>query len=269
MNRWLPILFFSIFLSQSFGQGRIDGFYHDKGDGNAVIGLGFEDSNRYQAGRSTLDFGRSLYYANFYGSYGIEENFNASISIPYLISDDQRNFQDLTVFVKYRVYRFSGTIGTLELSLAGGLSTPISNYELGGLNDIGQQATVIETRGMGHYQWNSGWFITAQSGYSFKLEEVPNSIPFTLKLGKASSKWYYDVYYDFQYSFGGIDYRGTPRPQNFKAFGTNFHKAGGTLYTSFSNQWGGYVSLAYTIDGRNIFTGPAYGLGTVFSFGRK
>ncbi|HAT66010.1 MAG TPA: hypothetical protein DCS66_15670, partial [Flavobacteriaceae bacterium] len=109
-------------------------------------------------------------------------------------------------------------------------------------------------------------FTSLQSGYSFKLEEVPNSFPFVIKAGRASSKWYYDIYYDFQHSFGGIDYLGTPSPQNFRAFGVDYHKVGGTVYKPFSNNIGAYVSLSYVLSGRNVFQGPAYGIGIVYNF---
>jgi len=52
----------------------------------------------------------------------------------------------------------------------------------------------------------SGWFLNLQSGFSFKFKEVPNSFPVTFKKGKASTKNYFDFWYDFQHSFGGIDY---------------------------------------------------------------
>ncbi len=96
--------------------------------------------------------------------------------------------------------------------------------------DIGQRATILDTRILAHYQWHTQWFVTAQTGFSYKLEEVPNSIPVAIKIGKAANRWYYDVYYEHQYTFGGIDYRGTPRPQNFRELGVDYHKIGATLY---------------------------------------
>ena len=58
--------------------------------------------------------------------------------------------------------------GKLQLSLAGGFSTPIGNYTTGGLNDLGQRATILEGRALIHYHWHTGWFATFQSGYSYK-----------------------------------------------------------------------------------------------------
>ncbi|MFT4848533.1 MAG: hypothetical protein ACI83B_001064 [Sediminicola sp.] len=79
-------------------------------------------------------------------------------------------------------------------------------------------------------------------------------------------KWYYDVYYGYQYSFGGIDYLGTPAPQDFREFGSDYHKVGGTLYRAFKGNWGAYLSLSYLLSGRNTFLGPVYGVGLVYNF---
>ncbi|MBA3986493.1 MAG: hypothetical protein H0X63_07985 [Flavobacteriales bacterium] len=48
----------------------------------------------------------------------------------------------------------------IELGTGLGFSTPFSNYEIGGLNDIGQMATILDTRAMAHFQWNTGRFFT-------------------------------------------------------------------------------------------------------------
>jgi hypothetical protein len=252
--------------SESFSQGKIDGFFRGKGNATAVFGMGFEDNKNYFIGNDKSDISRSLYYANLYGSYGFTDNLDVSVSIPFLSSNKNTNFQDILLFTKYRVFQKEMKTGNLQLSIAGGFSTPISNYEIGGLNDIGQQATVIESRAVVHYQWNTGWFATLQSGYSYKFAETPSSLPLTFKAGKATAKWYYDFYYDYQHSFGGIDYRGTPPPQNFKEIGSDFHKIGGTVFTSFSENLGAFISLSYVLSGRNVFQGPGYGAGLVYNF---
>lgn len=263
------IIPFLLVTTISISQGKIDGFYKGKQQGAVVLGIGFEDSKAYFAGTNKLDLGRSLYYISVFSAYGITENLDANVAIPYLISDDNANFQDIAAFLKYRIFQIKSDHGSLEISGGAGFSTNLTNYDLGGLNDIGQRATIIETRGMFHYGFNTGWFATLQSGYSFKTGTTPNSVPATLKLGRATSNWYFDLYYDFQHSFGGIDYRGTPRPQDFSAFGVDFQKVGGTFYKPFSEKTGAYLSLSYVLDGRNVFQGPGYGIGLVYNFDSK
>lgn len=264
------ILFLMTLLTTNvFSQGKIDGFYRGHGNATSVLGLGFEDSQGYFAGRNKVDLSRNLYYANLFVSYGILENLDAQISIPYLMSDDNKDFQDLSFFAKYRFYQNETESGNLQLSFGAGLSTPMSDYNIGGLNDLGQQATIIDIRAMLHYQFKTNWFSTVQSGLSYKFEEVPNSVPFTLKIGKAGSKFYLDAYYEYQHSFEGTDYLGTPRPQNFREFGVDYHKVGSTAFTPIFKNLGVYVSYSYIFAGRNTFQGPSYGFGLSYDFKRK
>ena len=251
-----------------FAQGKIDGFYRGANKATLVLGFGFEDGKKYFSGESLgkLDLSKSVFYSSLFGAYGITEDLDVNVTIPYIISDDNANFQDIAIFLKYRLIKIPSNKGRFEFSFSGGFSTNLTVYELGGLNDIGQQATVIDSRGLVHYQSSTGWFATAQSGFSFKKNPTPNSIPFTFKAGKATTNWYYDIYYDFQHSYGGIDYLGTPRPQDFRTFGVDFQKIGGTVYRPFSENFGIYTSLSYVFDGRNIFQGAGYGLGAVYNF---
>lgn len=260
------ILFFILLSFKSFSQGKIDGFYRGKGNATLVLGLGFEDPKHYFAGDTKTDLSRSAYYVNLFASYGLTENLDAQVALPYISSNKNSDLQDVSLFLKYRFYNKENGNGKLEMSFGSGFSTPASDYDIGGLNDIGQQATIIDTRLMLHYQWKTQWFATLQSGFSFKFEETPNSLPVTLKVGTSKNNWYYDVYYDYQHSFGGTDYLGSPAPQNFKEFGVDYHKVGGTVYTSFSKNLGAYINLSYLLAGRNSFQGAAYGVGLVYDF---
>ncbi|WP_347374232.1 transporter [Aequorivita sp. Q41] len=264
--KFLCTLVFSLaIIFNGFSQGKIDGFYKGKNNGTIVLGLGFEDPKNYFAGYEKLDLGRSLYYVAIFSAYGITDNLDVNVSLPYLSSNKQSGFQDISIFFKHRFFQSVSEKGDLDFSFGVGLSTPISNYNIGGLNDLGQQATILEARVMAHYKWKIGWFVTLQSGFSFKFKETPNSIPLTFKAGKAAGNWYYDVFYDYQHSLGGIDYRGTPSPQNFKELGVTYQKVGGTLYKSFTENFGTAINLSYSLQGRNSFQGPSYGLSIVYN----
>ena len=188
------------------------------------------------------------------------------MTIPYIVSDDNANFQDVSIYLKQRVVKISIANSVLEFSGVAGFSTNLTDYDLGGLNDIGQQATIFDLRGVVHFQNDQGWFLTAQSGYSFKSDPTPDSLPIVLKAGKAVANWYFDVYFDYQHSFGGIDYLATPRPQDFRELGVDFKKLGGTFYKPVSECLGLYGTLSYVFEGRNIFRSPGYGLGLVYNF---
>lgn len=266
MKQYFILLLFTFFFSGSYSQAKIDGFYRGSGNGTTVLGLGYEDTPNYFIGTERSDIGRSLFYASFFGAYGITNRLDVNISMPFFLNDDALQIQDVSFYLKYLAYEYQLEKSKLELSFALGFSTPASDYEIGRVNDIGQQATLLEPRFMLHYKGNSGWFLTFQSGYAFKFEEVPDSLPVTFKVGTALSNWYFDAWYDYQHSFGGIDYRGTPRPQNFREIGVDYHKAGGTVYRSLGVDFGVYASFSYVISGRNVFQGPAYGIGLVYDF---
>lgn len=251
-----------------FSQGKIDGFYQGQGNTTIVVGGGFEDSNEYLAGKDKTGFERDTYYISLFTSYGITDNLDINVSLPYIESGKNKNFQDISIALKHRFFKKLYANGVLELSGSAGFSTPVSNYKIGGLFDIGQQATILESRIMSHYKVNSGWFATLQSGFSYKLEEVPNSVPLTLKAGRAKKNIYYDIYYDAQFAMGGIDYLGTPRPQNFRELGVTYHKVGTTIFAPILGNFGAYGTFSYIIGGRNIFLGPIYGVGLSYNFGR-
>jgi len=256
-----------LFITNSFygsAQGAISGFYNNKGDANIVVGAGFEDSKNYYIGRVKSDLSRNLYSVSLFGIYGINDRLNVQASLPYLSSDEQNDFQDAQFFLKYKALQKDWETDKLELSFATGFSFNLTNYNIGGLNDLGQQAKILETRALLHYQKKSGWFVNLQSGFSFKFENIPNSFPLTLKFGKASTKSYVDFWYDFQYAFGGIDYRGTPNPQDFRLLGVNYHKIGGTYHFSLSKKSGIYIAPSYVISGRNVFSGFAYYVGWTY-----
>jgi len=259
-------IFILIFIiPKAISQGNIDGFYLSENKLSVTVGGGYENSNDYLAGTEEVGLSRNAYYLSLFAAYGLRDDLDINVSIPYIESGDNKNLQDLYVGIKYKIKQYNFSDGSLELSSAVGLSTPLSDYEIGDLNDIGQQATIIETRAMAHYKDNSGWFATVQSGFSFKQKETPNSLPVALKLGKATSSWYYDVFYDYQHSFGGIDYLGTPGPQNFREFSVDYHKVGGTLYRTVREDFGVFVSYSYILEGRNIFTGPTYSAGITYT----
>ncbi|EDP97936.1 hypothetical protein U8527_18255 [Kordia algicida OT-1] len=249
---------------QTSAQGAISGFYNQKGKTTLVLGAGFEDSKNYFIGREKSDLSRNLHSVSLFGIYGINDRFNVQASLPYLSSGEQNGLQDAQIYLKYKALESTVKTDKLELSFATGFSFNVSDYRIGGLNDLGQQAKILETRALLHYQKQSGWFANLQSGFSFKFEEVPNSFPIGFKFGKASAKGYFDFWYDFQYSFGGIDYRGTPRPQNFREIGVNYHKVGGTYHYPFSQKSGIYIAPSYTITGRNVFQGFAYHVGFTY-----
>jgi len=243
------------------GQGRVDGFYKSKGDIDLVANVGFEANPFYYAGRDKISLTRNILFTNFFMAYGISDKFNLNFSVPFLVVNGKEiGVQDLNLFFKYKLLSIKST----QISLASGFSSNITNYQTEGGSALGQQAKIVDVRIVTHSSFNKGYFSTFQIGYSFKSDPTPNSLPLALKVGLASSKYYVDFWYEYQYSFGGLDYLGIFVPISFKQLGVDYHKIGGTFYKPIKNKLGVFVGASYLIGGRNTSSGVSVNTGIVF-----
>lgn len=257
----LSIVFFHLIC---FAQGPVDGFY--KGKGNAEIGLGGGASfnKKFYAGTDLITLKRNIINVSVFAGFGLTENLDISASLPYLVVNDQKSFQDASVYLKYRLFNRKLSSGSLQLSIAAGFSSNVVDYETEGGSALGQEAKVIDLRPILHFASNNGWFYTLQGAYLYKFSPVPEAINAGLKIGRATSKFYFDLWYAYQYSFGGLDYRGEPSPSTFRELGVNYNQVGGTYYRPFTDKLGGYIGASYSFAGRNTVNGYGLNLGVTF-----
>ena len=241
-------------------QGRVDGFYKGKGNLDLVLGGGAEINSKFYAGNELVNLSRTITNSNVFLAYGILEKLDVNISAPYVMVDGNGGLQDGAIYLKYAVFEKELSKGKLSFTLAAGYSTPLSDYETEGITAIGQQASVIDARPLIHYFANNGWFGTAQFGMQTKSDPTPNAMGAALKIGKASDKYYYDFWYEFQESDGGFDYLGIPAAPSFKALGADFHRVGLTYYRPIKEKLGFFIGGAYTLAGRNV--GQGFGINT-------
>jgi hypothetical protein len=115
-----------------------------------------------------------------------------------------------------------------------------------------------------HAQNKDGYFLTAQSGYDYRFDPVPDAYASSLKIGLARSTFYLDAFLDFQNSVNGKDYRGRPAPNNFRELEVDFLRTGVTFFKPINKQLGAFINGSYTVDGRNVGLGPAVNLGITF-----
>jgi len=262
LKKIIPIiLLFSC--SLAFSQGRVDGFYKGKGNVEVVAGGGVEFADKYFAGTNKIDLSRTIYNANLFIAAGLFDRLDLYLAAPYVAINTVKSIQDGSAYLKFKAYEKQLEKGKLSISLASGISTNLANYQTEGLNAIGQRATVIDARPVIHYFANNGWFGTFQAAYNHKHQPVPDAINSALKIGKATAKHYFDVWYDFQMSDGGLDYRGIPAPSTFRVLGVDYHKVGATYYTPLFQRLGFYIGTSYVITGRNIGQGIGANLGFV------
>ncbi len=269
MKFYWSTLFLTISLF-SFSQGRVDGFYKGKGNFDGVVGVGFESNPNYFAGPNKIALSRDILIGSLYGAYGIANNFDVNVSLPFIsVNGVESGIQDVSVFLKFKIGRLTGPNVKIDVSLAGGFSSNITDYQTEGGSAIGQQAKILDIRPVIHTMWNNGMFVTVQSGYSYKFDPTPHSVPVTVKVGKASGKYYVDLWYDYQNSLGGLDYSNGPAPSTFKELGVDYHKVGGTYYRPLKDKLGIFGGVSYTTGGRNTSEGIGVNVGIVFKHYKK
>lgn len=262
----------------SYGQGRVDGFFKGKGNLDFVIGGGFENNKNYFAGTNKIALERDIVIASTFVAYGITNRLDVNFSLPFIsVNGNTSGFQDASLIFKYMMIAIpfyskdsiEKWVGQLNFNVAGVVSSNFTDYETEGGSAIGQQAKIIDLRPVLQIYLPYGFFTTIQVGCTYKFEPVPNSFSPAIKVGIAKSKFYADVWYEYQHSFGGFDYQGTPIPSTFRELGVNFHKIGATFYKPIKNKFGIFVGTSYLISGRNTSQGFGVNAGIVLKHKKK
>ncbi len=251
LKRFCFLLCFLFSASFCFAQAPVDGFYRGQGALDIVMGGGIKIGKGFYAGEDEIALKRDIINVNAFLAYGILDNLDVNISIPYLKINAVESFQDGSIYLKAKVLEGAFGKGAYSLSLAAGYSLPLAAYETEGGSAIGQEAKVIDLRPVLHYQWSTGWFATAQAGYQFKSDPTPDSFSSVLKTGLAGDEFYFDCYYAYQQSDGGLDYRGDPMPLSFRELGVDYHKVGVSIYKPVLDFLGFSISGSYAFAGRN------------------
>lgn len=250
----------------SHGQGLLDGFMKEKGDGVIALGLGYESTKTYLAGSGgELELPRSLGIINLYSNYGLSNKFNIITSIPNI----NGSFQDASIYLKYEAITYSLREVKSRLMLGIGYSFPVGNYETEIQQAIGQKAQTLGVKLIHQWMWQT-YFLQIQSGYHFTKAPSVSSIPLVIKIGGSAGNWYGDIFLDHQSALGGKDYRGTGNLEanSLRELGVSYTKMGGTIYYALNQRWGISTNSAYIFSGRNIGIGYQIGLGVIYNFDR-
>lgn len=233
-------------------QGLLDGFFKGKGNTTLAFSGAYEKAETYWIGQGNeLPIARKMPVVGLFATHGLREGFDIVMSAPFV----DLKPQDASLFLKARVFKREDSTGNFMIALAGGMSTPMSKYETESAFSIGQRATILEPRLIIQYQFAFGFFIQAQTGYTYAFSPTPSGIPASVKMGLAGSKWYGDIWFDFRHAIGGKDYRGEGalRPNSFRELGVSYQRVGGSVYRSFSPKFGLSLGVSQVLSGRNTF----------------
>jgi hypothetical protein len=283
---FLPLVLLTQFLRS---QGPLDGFL--KGQGNIVTAISFshESFDRYFVGnqettnRNLGTIGTNS--ANLFVAGGLTEYLDLVLTLPYISTSasegfwsDQHNFQDISIYFKGRLYKLTAPDQSqLQLLVAGGVTTPLTDYIADAPVSIGNQSTQIEGRMIGHFKSKKGIFVTSQFGYirrnnisldrGFEIS-VPDAWDYILRTGGSLKKLYVDGWFQYQNSRTGTDIGpGVPFPSNE----IDFSRVGFTLYhpLPFMNHFGISVGAAFTLKGKNIGDSNRISGALIYEFSTK
>lgn len=249
---FIGVLFYSFGL---FGQGLLDGYNKGRGNLDLAISGTYQFSEKFFTVNGSVNIPREITSMGVFAAYGITDKWDVAANVPTV----NWNFQDASFGTKYRVLEAIIQGNALWVYPAVTVQFPMSNYVTQSAQAIGQRATVISPKIILQQQLPGKLFVQVQSGYNFAITPVANSVPFSAKVGGSYGKFYFDVWYDFQHSFGGVNY---PTSVSFRNLGVDYHRVGGVFYYQPISKLGLFVNYSYTIAGRN--TSQAYGIGGGF-----
>ncbi|MGV3587116.1 MAG: hypothetical protein ACO1OF_08960 [Adhaeribacter sp.] len=270
-----------------FAQGMVDGFMKGKGNSSVALSYSYESYDTYFVGGTTTqnpNLGtiatRSL---SLYGVTGLTNKLDAIVSLPYIKAtanqgfwQDQKGFQDGAFYLRYNALEQKlGSLGSLSVMVAGGISTPFSKYIADAPVAIGHHSTNLDGRLITQLKSNYGFFLSAQAGYirrsDVKLDRdavplpesgsspyynghtshVPDSFDYSAKLGFASSLVYADAWLHKQDAGEGTNIGpGIPFPSN----AVSYTRTGFNLFVPlpFYPAIGLGGGSSFTLNGKNV-----------------
>lgn len=182
-------------------------------------------------------------------------------SLPYIHhDDDNRGWQDASLWVKYRNERTEKAQGFHNLITAVGLGFPVSRYPSDNVLAIGRQAATFNGRFLWQYDAKYGWFIHLQSGVDFQFAPTAQAaIPVLLRGGLGTARYYVDGWIE---RYQSLDNAGDSNNLSVGT-GSSWTRIGGTLYVPLRPWVGIFTGGAWVLGGRNIGRSSRLNVGMV------
>jgi hypothetical protein len=275
-------------------QTPTDGLMMKKGENCSVLAYSNSTWENYWEGekkRSNANLGKfTAENVMFMSALGITDKLNVIVGLPYVRTSasvsylaGQQGFQDVSLWLKYRLLEKEGNFGALRVFATGGASVPTTNYVADFLPfSIGLQSKTASGRLILNYNKN-GFYINAQGGailrssakidrnsfiFSNKLYQsdvmpVPNAAEGSLSLGFVNKRFQTFVSLDRFGCLSGDDIRYNDAP-----ILTN-------RMASTSVNWFGKVNIkklsiiasaGRVLNGRNVGEATSFGVGVAYFF---
>ncbi|MFK7785193.1 MAG: hypothetical protein AB8B56_08755 [Crocinitomicaceae bacterium] len=251
--------------SFSFSQGLIDGYFKGKGNIDIATSGFFQTTRNYFAGGVEVSLSNPPFAGNgvrkfnsvgLFAEYGITDKWDVIVNAPFI----NGSFQDGSIATKYQLLKTKVSGRDFSVLPALQVSFPLTDYPTENLEAIGQRATLISPRIVVQHSLPKGLFIQAQTGYNYALDPVASSVSASVKLGGSFGKFYTDIWYDFQRSFGDKNFLSSDPPfSSFRELAVGFKRIGGVIYYGINDTFGVFANASYIFDGRNSY--KIYGVG--------
>ncbi len=225
---------------------------------------------------------------------GLTKNFNLIVALPYVWTkasqgtlSSQKGIQDFGVWAKYRA--ISKELGPGKFNVIGeaGFSTPLSDYNFDILPlSIGMGSTTTSLRGILNYKLESGPYLTANWGYTFRGDVeldrefywsngphytnkvvMPDVIDYSATLGFLNSRVKGELTYASMITQSGSDIRRQDGPFCGTRMIGSRASALVQYYFSKPKILSVIVNVGYTMSGRNVGKSLNYGGGVAYQFG--
>ena len=273
-----------------FAQTPVSGFMNKKGKGAVAVSYSSEKYNEVYLIPTKVDqvpvFNDVVTTAlNIYATYAITDNLEAMVSLPYIeskgnasaatlaaigVENKRTGVQDVSAFIKYKVFSNRMTASTLDLMLSAGVQTPVGSYKA----DEGFQSIIAignqGTKGMGlaiaQIKLDKGLFLSGQIGYRISTNQVPDALVSEIKVGYAVSKFYFDAWAAFQKSSKGVDILQPGFTLFFPATTVNYSRIGANLYAPIYKGFGANLGVNAYVAGRNLGKSAGYSASLVYNY---
>jgi hypothetical protein len=239
-----------ILIQTIFVQGQFDGWTNGKGKGVAALSAGFAYGLDFKAGTESINLQRNIITASLYGSYGLFEDLDIGIQVPFVNISSTSGLQDGEVFAKYMFLKAE----RLSLGVQVGGATPLSDYSPdNGIATIGQQAEVVSGTLIGQYAIQDNLFLGGAFQYRSTSDPVPDDIMVALWAARSIDNKFNQLTVEYRQADGGKDYRGTGdlMPSTFQEIGGSYARLTAKTYWQLKTRAGFAASAIFQVPLRN------------------
>jgi hypothetical protein len=251
----------------------LNGFMPAKGEGAVALSFTTESYDEFWVGETRVaDPGVGEVETDtlsLWVRYGLTERLAVVANVPRVdVSSDglggfgDSGFQDLTALLAVRALE-GGDGVRHRLVAAGGVRTPISDYQANLPVDLGDGTTDWLLRLV--YQLESaGFYASQQIGYDLRGEDAPDGLSLYTEAGYSWSRVTLNGFYLRYLADGGTDI-GDPG-FTFPSNEDETERLGVKVFARFNESLGGYLAAFETLDGRNSGDTSGFSAGVTFGF---